>query len=56
MTTKKTTILLLITLTCLTGCNWLEFPAYVIFGQVGPKVPPEYTGLQDATTAIVVVL
>ena len=55
MTTKTATALLLPALTFFAGCNWLEFPAYVLFGQPGTKVPAQYTGLESATTAVVVV-
>ena len=36
------------------GCNFLSYPFYVLFGGQEAKVKAEYTGLEDALTAIVV--
>jgi len=36
------------------GCNLLEFPVYVIFGQSHTTVKAEYTGLQNQTVALIV--
>ena len=38
----------------LAGCNLLEWPVYVIFGQRHEKIKAEYTGLNGHKTAIVV--
>lgn len=36
------------------GCNLLEFPTYVLFGQSEKKVEAEYEGLRGKHTAIVI--
>ncbi len=49
------TIILILTALCMTGCNILAYPAYVLFGQPDKKVKAEYTGLEKQTTVIFVV-
>ena len=36
------------------GCNWFEFPAFVLFGQTHEKVKAEYTNLEDKRVAIII--
>ncbi len=38
----------------LTGCNMLEWPTYVLFGQRTTKVKAEYLGLKDQKTIVIV--
>ena len=38
----------------LSGCNWLEFPAYIIFGKTHENVKAEYTNLKGKRAAIVI--
>ena len=47
-------VILVICSIWLLGCNMLQWPAYVIFGQRNEKVKAEYTGLKGHKTAIVV--
>ena len=47
--------LLLPLLLLLTGCNVLEWPAYVLFGQESRTVPAAYKGLESRRTAILVI-
>jgi len=48
-------VILMLTAACLSGCNILAYPAYVLFGQSEKKVKAEYTGLEKQTTLIFVV-
>jgi len=36
------------------GCNWLEFPAFVLFGKTYERVKAEYTQLKGKRVAIVI--
>ncbi|MBN1845898.1 MAG: hypothetical protein JW810_09460 [Sedimentisphaerales bacterium] len=36
------------------GCNWLEYPFFLLFGQTHENVKAEYTALADTRVAIVV--
>ncbi len=38
----------------LSGCNWFEFPAFVLFGKTHEKVKAEYTGLKGKRVAIII--
>ncbi|MBN1436782.1 MAG: hypothetical protein JW936_06885 [Sedimentisphaerales bacterium] len=55
MSTKTIALILILLAVGCGGCNWFEFPAYVLFGQSHVDVPAEYEGLDETTTAIVVV-
>lgn len=48
-------IVVLLVLACAGGCNWLEFPAYVLFAQSKRKVKAEYAHLADTKTALIIV-
>ena len=50
----KRQLLLLILLMFVVGCNILQHPVYVLFGQSHKKVKAEYTGLDSKTIAVVV--
>jgi hypothetical protein len=47
-------LVLMISLT-IGGCNLLEYPFYVLFGQSHTKVKAEYTGLENQKTAVIIV-
>ena len=47
-------LVLMISLT-IGGCNLLEYPLYVLFGQSHTKVKAEYTGLEDQKVAVLIV-
>ena len=47
-------ILLVLSGLFLGGCNLLELPAYVLFGQSHKSVKAEYRGLKGTTTAIII--
>lgn len=36
------------------GCNWLEYPLYVIFGDSKTRIKAEYPGLHEKKTAVLV--
>jgi len=38
----------------LSGCNWLEFPAYILFGKTHEKVKAEYTDLEGKRIAVII--
>lgn len=46
--------MLLLPLTCLSGCNILAYPVYLIFGDDHPKVAAEYIGLADKHVALMI--
>ena len=48
-------IVALLVLVCVGGCNWLEFPAYVLFAQSKRTVKAEYSHLENTKTALIVV-
>lgn len=39
---------------CLGGCNWLDFPVFVLFGQTHERVKAEYTQLEGKKVAIII--
>ena len=49
-----TCLVLAAMLLCIGGCNLLEWPTYVLFGQHSQKVKAEYTGLAGKSTAIII--
>lgn len=55
MRIPKRSLIALVALFFLGGCNAFEFPLYVLFGGQKKTIPAEYEGLNNARTAIVIV-